>query len=134
LKYLLDTNACISVLRSPHSSKIAQRLSTLVPGEAGICSVVRMELIFGAYRSQKVAATLTAVEELLLGMLSLPIDDLVADHAGRIRADLAALGTPIGPYDALIAGCGLAYGMTVVTRNVTEFGRVSGLSVENWEV
>jgi tRNA(fMet)-specific endonuclease VapC len=134
LKYLLDTNACISVLRSPHTSKIAQRLSTLLPGEARICSVVRMELIFGAYRSKQVAATLTAVEDLLLGLPSLPIDDAVANTAGRIRAELAALGTPVGPYDALIAACGLTHGIVIVTRNVAEFGRVAGLSVENWEV
>lgn len=90
--------------------------------------------MFGAYRSKRSAMTVAAVEDFLKGMPSIVIDDPIADYAGRIRAGLGDQGAPIGPYDALIAACGLAHGIVVVTRNVAEFSRVAGLTVENWEV
>jgi len=49
-----------------------------------------------------------------------------------IRAGLEARGTPIGPIDTLIAGHALAMGVTLVTGNTREFGRVEGLTLENW--
>lgn len=67
-----------------------------------------------------------------LGMPLLPFDDSDARAAGEIRAELKRKGTPIGPYDLLIAGQARARGLTVVTRNVGEFRRVEGLKVEAW--
>ena len=57
-----------------------------------------------------------------------------AEHAARVRAYLESLGTPIGPYDTLLAGHALSLSLIVVTANVTEFSRVPGLAVENWHV
>ena len=57
-----------------------------------------------------------------------------ARRAGLIRAELANRGTPIGPYDVLIAGQALNRGLILITRNVREFSRVSGLQIEDWEV
>ena len=54
-------------------------------------------------------------------------------QAGEIRAVLAAAGTPIGPYDVPIAGQAAARRLVLVTRNVGEFSRVSGLRIENWQ-
>ena len=58
--------------------------------------------------------------------------DHAAMHAGRARAQLAAAGAPIGPYDVLIAGHARSLGLVVVTNNEREFARVPGLEVENW--
>ncbi|CCV09012.1 PilT protein domain protein (fragment) [Mesorhizobium metallidurans STM 2683] len=55
-----------------------------------------------------------------------------ARHAGDIRAALATLGTPIGPYGALIGGQARARNLTLVTRNVREFERIKNLAVETW--
>jgi tRNA(fMet)-specific endonuclease VapC len=60
-------------------------------------------------------------------------DDAVAEVYGRLRAELDLRGTPIGPNDLLIAATALAHGLTLVTRNEKEFGRVPGLRIENWE-
>ncbi len=65
---------------------------------------------------------------------SLPFDDGAAAIAGRVRAQLAVTGTPIGPYDLQIAAIALAHGLTVVTHNTKEFKRVAGLQVEDWEM
>jgi tRNA(fMet)-specific endonuclease VapC len=74
---------------------------------------------------------LAAYEELRLTILDFTAVD--ARKAAEIRAALAAGGTPIGPYDVLIAGQALQRGLVVVTRNTREFSRVPGLNVENWE-
>lgn len=63
---------------------------------------------------------------------SLPFDDAAAEEYGRIRAELTAAGTPIGPNDLMIASIALANQLTLVTSNTAEFGRVPGLQIENW--
>ena len=65
--------------------------------------------------------------------LSFPFDGNAARHFGRIRADLAKTGNPIGPYDLQIAAIALSHSLTVVTHNTREFSRVSGLNLEDWE-
>ena len=67
-----------------------------------------------------------------MGGASLPLDAAAADHAARIAAALARAGTPIGPFDLLIAGVARANGALLLTRNLAEFGRVEGLLVEDW--
>jgi tRNA(fMet)-specific endonuclease VapC len=70
----------------------------------------------------------------LFGQLpSLPFDDAAAEIYGQIRATLTAQGNVIGPNDLLIAAIALANGSILVTRNIHEYSRVSGLSIENWE-
>lgn len=64
----------------------------------------------------------------------LDFDQNDAFVAGEIRAALAAKGTPIGPYDVLIAGQAKARGLTLVTNNVGEFNRVENLQVEDWSL
>ena len=93
--------------------------------------VVLHELYFGAYRSTNVAANLARLNHLPFEVLPLDAND--AQHAGIIRAQLAAAGSPIGPYDVLIAAQAVVRERTLVTRNIREFERVVGLAVLNWE-
>lgn len=88
------------------------------------------ELYFGAYRSQRRERNLALVDALRFEVLPLDLED--ARQAGEVRASLAALGTPIGAYDVLIAGQARARGLVLVTRNVREFSRVPGLACDNW--
>lgn len=89
--------------------------------------------MFGALRSQRSEENCRHVARLLSALPSLPIDDRVADRAAETHARLTAAGTKIGPNDLLIAAVALAHGLTLITHNVSEFGRVSGLSIADWE-
>jgi len=108
-------------------------LKSLPPSEVAVCSVVKAELYYGAARSVDPERTLTTQREFLDRLVSLDFDDRAAEVSGHVRADLAAKGTPIGPYDLQIAAIALANDLTLVTRNVDEFRRVEGLKVEDWE-
>jgi tRNA(fMet)-specific endonuclease VapC len=129
VRYLLDTNALIQVLRGPGSS-VESRLRTLEPDDVGVSAVVMHELYYGAFRSERPESNLAVVEEIGLTVVELARED--AREAGRLRATLAAAGLPIGPFDVLIAGQAVARGLTLVTRNTREFARVDGLAVQDW--
>ncbi|MBE2267717.1 MAG: type II toxin-antitoxin system VapC family toxin [Anaerolinea sp.] len=132
MKYLLDTNTCIRYLNG-RSPSVFRRLDELAEEDVCVCSVVKLELRYGALRSHAVEKTLAQQETFLNRFVSLPFDDAAHFHAAQIRADLARLGTPIGPYDLLIAAIALANDLTLVTHNTREFGRVVGLKYEDWE-
>ncbi|WP_174298924.1 type II toxin-antitoxin system VapC family toxin [Sphingomonas bacterium] len=129
MTFSLDTNAVIAVLRDPGGT-VAQRLRQRSPGDVSVSAVVLHELYWGAYRSARVEHNLAQVDALAFPVLDLDLDD--AREAGQLRAELAAVGLPIGGYDLLIAGQARARGLIVVTANTREFERVSGLSVEDW--
>ena len=133
MKYLLDTNTCIRYLNG-RSPAVFQRLNGTPEAEVCVCSVVKLELRYGALRSDYAEKTLTQQDKFLSRYKSLPFDDAAHIHAAIIRADLARTGTLIGPYDLLIAAIGLANNLVVITHNTNEFGRVAGLQIEDWEV
>jgi tRNA(fMet)-specific endonuclease VapC len=129
--FLLDTDVCIDVLRG-RAPEIAERMAAHHPSEIRMSSVVRAELYFGARRSAHVSENLTLLERFFEPFQSLPFDDGCASSYGLVRAELAGGGTPIGPNDLLIAATARAHDLTLVTRNVAEFGRVAGLRLEDW--
>lgn len=130
MRYLLDANAIITALNEP-AGPLSRRLHGLVPADVGVSAVVMHELYFGAFKSQQRERNLALVDALRFEVLPLDTED--ARHAGEIRAWLAAHGTRIGAYDILIAGQARARALTLVTRNLREFGRVPGLTTENWQ-
>ncbi len=132
MKYLLDTNTCIRYLTG-RSQAVFERLNKTAEADICVSSVVKFELRYGALRSNSVEKTLAEQAMFLDRFVSLPFDDRAHFHAARIRADLARLGTPIGPYDLLIAAIAQANDLILVTHNVGEFSRVSGLQIEDWE-
>jgi tRNA(fMet)-specific endonuclease VapC len=130
--YLLDTNACIHILNESFPA-LSARLQEHSPVEIFLCSVVKAELIYGAYRSSHVADNLRLLEKFFEPFASLPFDDRCVNHYGRIRSDLERAGMRIGPNDLIIAATAVAYDLTLVTGNTREFARVAGLALENWE-
>ena len=131
ITHVLDTNAFIALVGTK-SEKLVRRFTLKPLGAVAVPSVVAHELYYGAMRSQRVAYNL---ETLRLAMANIAILEFDANDAlisGQVRAALAALGTPIGPYDVLIAGQAKARRISVVTNNVREFGRVAELNVEDW--
>jgi tRNA(fMet)-specific endonuclease VapC len=99
-----------------------------------LASIVVAELLFGALRSRDVAKNLADVRAFVSGFRSLDFGAAAAEEYAKIRADLAAKGTPIGPNDLLIAASALTNGLTLVTHNTSEFSRVMGLTLDDWQI
>lgn len=115
-------------------SGVRRRLTTISPNDVAVCAIVKAELFYGAMRSHNPSKTLAEQEKFLKLFVSLPFDDAAANIFGTIRAELAAIGTPIGPYDLQIAAIAMANDLILITHNVREFSRVNGLKFEDWEV
>ena len=131
MRYLLDTNICIYVIKHK-PEKVFQKLQTIHPEDVCISSVTYAELVHGVEKSAAVEKNRLALSILLANMEILDFDVDAADCYGKIRAGLEKNGTPIGPLDMMIAGHAQSLGYTVVTNNVKEFSRVSALKMENW--
>lgn len=130
IRYLLDTNAVIAILKAPQGA-VSQHLRRHNPQDIAVSSLVMHELFYGAFHSRQVQKNLAIVDSLQFEALDFDQED--ARHAGEIRAQLAQQGTPIGAYDVLIAGQARARDLILVTRNVREFKHVPDLAIEDWE-
>ena len=135
MSHLLDTNSFIDHLRRGPASNVTARLAAAPPGSVYLCSVVLAELHYEALHSGPAhqAANLALLAKLRSQFVSLPFDDRAAEEYGKVREQLATLGTPIGPNDLLIAAIALANHLTLVTHNTAEFSRVPGLVLEDWQ-
>ncbi|MFA8326693.1 PIN domain-containing protein [Burkholderia ubonensis] len=132
--YMLDTNICSYIMRERPQVGLS-RLQSCVGAQHRIVvsAVTYAEMRFGAIgkkASPKHADLVTAFVSRLDGVL--PWDAAAVDATTAVRAELAARGTPIGANDASIAGHAIAAGAVLVTHNTREFGRVDGLSFEDW--
>lgn len=132
MSWLLDTNACIDYLKRG-TPAIQERLRATKPGDVYLCSIVKSELLYGAYKSQNPERTLRVQRAFFRCFPSLEFDDRCADTLGHIRAELSRNGGLIGPYDMMIAAVAIANGLTLVTNNTREFQRVPHLSIEDWK-
>lgn len=130
MTHLLDTDTCIGVLRQ--KSGFVQRLSALSPNEIAISTITAYELFCGVEKARDPSAERAKVERFISAVVELQLDRLSIQKAAELRADLERQGTPIGPYDLLIAGQALAHGLILVTNNVREFQRAKGLVVVSW--
>jgi tRNA(fMet)-specific endonuclease VapC len=130
LRYLLDTNLCIRVLRD-RTPGLRERFNTEADGLA-ISTIILTELLYGAAKSARPDANGREVENFAARLEVLPYDAAAAHHAADIRAGLERQGRSIGSYDVLIAGHARSRGLIVVTGNRGEFDRVDGLRCEDW--
>ncbi|HEY4030382.1 MAG TPA: tRNA(fMet)-specific endonuclease VapC [Caulobacteraceae bacterium] len=130
LRYMLDTNLCIRVLRD-RPRAVRDRFN-LNANELCISTIVLTELLHGAARSARPEHNRAEVERFAARLDVLAFDATAADHAADIRANLERRGQIIGGYDLLIAGHARARGLVVVTGNLGEFRRVEGLRCEDW--
>lgn len=130
LRYLLDTNLCIRVLRD-RPPGLRERFN-LNADALCISTVVLTELLHGAAKSARPEHNRHEVERFAAKLEVLPFDAVAADHAADVRAALERVGQPIGGYDVLIAGHARSRGLIVVTGNLSEFQRVDGLRCEDW--
>lgn len=128
--YLLDSDICIRFLRN-RDRRLPGRLNALA-GQLFTSVIVRHELMNGAALSIHPIEQRSEVEDLLARLDVLDFDAAAADHAADIKADLRQRGCMIGANDLLISGHARSRSLIVVTGNLREFGRVSGLRSEDW--
>lgn len=131
LRYLLDTDICIYVLKRRLPAVLAH-FDRLRPGEAAISTIAFGELAFGASKSKSRDLVQLQLEALTTVAPVEPVPIEAAQHYAEIRAALKGQGTPIGGNDLWIAAHARAARLTLVTNNEREFRRVAGLKVQNW--
>ena len=131
MRYMLDTNICIYIIKHK-PEKVFRELKKHNPSEVCISSVTYAELIHGVEKSAAVEKNRLALSLLLANIEILNFDVNAANCYGKIRANLEKKGTPIGPLDIMIAGHAQSLDYTVVTNNVKEFSRVTDLNIVNW--
>lgn len=131
--YLLDTNVCIHLLNG-RNSNIEQRFRACSPADICLCSIVQAELLYGARHSQMVNSNLQRLKLFFAPLARIPFDDRSAEEYGVIRAALSEQGLIISPIDLLIAAIARANDAILITHNTKEFGRITGLRIEDWEL
>ena len=131
MRYLLDTNICIYLIKK-RPSKVLERFRQHSPQDIAISTVTLFELQYGVEKSQYRQRSEDALAKFFLPLNLIDLDRSSAVEAATIRAQLEKEGMPIGAYDLLIAGLARSLDMTLVTNNTREFERIAGLHLENW--
>ena len=129
--YFLDTNTCIYFLNGKYEVIKIKILET-PPNDICIPSIVKAELLFGAYKSNNKESIIDKVERFLEPFAITPFTDEMTYIYAEIRSQLEKGGKIIGPNDLLIASIVHFYNGILITNNINEFKRVKNLRVENW--
>lgn len=130
MKFLLDTNTCIFLMKN-HYTTVAKYKHNILLGIA-ISSITLSELKYGVYNSVNLERNGENLLRFLIGVTVLDYNSAAAEEYGRIRAQLRRKGMPIGQMDMLIAAHAKADNLTLVTNNTREFARIDGLHLEDW--
>ena len=131
MKYLLDTNICIYIIKKLPAS-VRDRFEAHSVGDIGISAITYCELEFGVALSAQPATNGVALQKFVAPLEILEFRPEIGPVYGQLRSDLVRAGKTIGPLDLLIAAHAKHLGLTLVTNNVREFSRVPGLRIENW--
>ena len=131
MKYMLDTDICIYIIKKSPSS-VEKEFRRHAVDDICISAIAYGELETGVMKSENLFANRRALEEMLSGIKIVPFNALAAEVYGSIRAELDKSGKVIGSNDMLIAAHAKSLGLTLVTNNTKESDRIPGLCVENW--
>lgn len=131
MKYMLDTNICIFVIKNKTES-VLQKFMEHNPNDICISSITYAELLHGVEKSMAKEKNRIALTMFLSEIQIVSFDVLAAQSYGIIKANLQKKGQPIGPMDTLIAAHAQSIGLTLVTNNTREFSRVENLVLEDW--
>lgn len=131
MKYLLDTNICIYLIKG-NDEKLIKKFVKHSPIDFAISSITVSELWYGCYKSIKKEENITALTEFLQPFEIINFDEHAAETYGSIRNQLEKNGTIIGAMDMLIASIALSNNLILLTNNEKEFNRVPKLKIENW--
>jgi tRNA(fMet)-specific endonuclease VapC len=131
MKYMLDTNICIGLIRRKPKALI-ERLVACSPGDVCVSSIAVAELVHGAKKSSQTAQNTSALEGFLIPLNVKDFDQSAATAYGEIRVALEKQGNIIGSMDMLIAAHALSLEVILVTNNTSEFQRIPNLKLEDW--
>ena len=131
MRYMLDTNICIFLIRKK-SNKALKKLLQHEPEEICISAVTYAELVHGVEKSKAIERNRVLLTQLLSNIEIMDFDDKAAEEYGNIRTNLEEKGFSIDPLDTMIAGHARSLGYILVTNNTKEFDRVENLVVEDW--
>lgn len=130
-RYMLDTDTCSYIMKRSRPA-LLRRLKRVPLAAVCVSVVTKAELLFGVETSPRRAQDEEAVLAFLRHVEVLDFPDAAAVHYAQIRAGLKRGGTMIGANDLFIGAHARSLGLTLVTNNTQEFGRIEGLAVENW--
>jgi len=133
MKYMLDTNICIYLIKQ-QPPKVLKHFKSHTVGDIGISSITLAELRYGVSKSRHIEKNQQALDEFILPLEIADFDEKAAQEYGAIRAELEGAGKPIGSMDLLIGAHALAIGVTLVTNNTKEFRQVKNLKITDWSV
>ena len=131
MKYMLDTNICIYIIKQKPQNVI-RRFRQAKISEIGVSSITLSELEYGVMKSAKPEQNRMALAQFIAPIEIPAYDDAAAQHYGEIRADLERQGKPIGSLDMLIAAHARSLNSILITNNETEFKRIPNLKIKNW--
>jgi tRNA(fMet)-specific endonuclease VapC len=131
MKLMLDTNVCIYLIKE-HPPSILERFASHAVGDIGISVITLAELEYGVSKSSRPARNREALDQFIAPLELASFDRRATAAYGKLRSTLEKKGQSIGSMDLLIAAHALSLDVRLITRNVREFGRVPGLSVEDW--
>ena len=131
MRYMLDTNICIYIIKHK-PEKVFQKLLEFDPEDICISVITYAELLHGVEKSMARDRNMIALTLFLSNIEIIDYNQKAAMEYGLLKASLEKTGKPIGPFDMLIASHAKSLGYTLVTNNTKEFERVEGLSLENW--
>jgi tRNA(fMet)-specific endonuclease VapC len=130
-RYMLDTDTCSYIVKRS-SDVLLRRLQRVAVDDVCVSVITKSELLFGVKMSPRCEQDERAVDAFLGHIEVLDFTDEASFHYAKIRADLKRHGTMIGANDLFIAAHARSLGLTLVTHNSREFGRISHLTIENW--
>jgi len=133
MKYMLDTNICIYLIKQ-NPAKVLKHFKSRAIGDIGISSITLAELRYGVSKSQHVEKNQQALDEFILSLEIADFDEKSAQEYGAIRAELERTGKPVGSMDMLIGAHAHALGVTLVTNNTKEFKQIKNLKIADWSV
>lgn len=131
MKYMLDTDTCVYAINKRPQS-VFDRFKKERVGDIALSSIALSELRYGAEKSGNPEKNGKALEDFISPLEILEYGEEQSEEYGRIRSYLERRGEPIGSMDMLIAAHAVSLGITLVTNNQREFGRVPGLTIETW--
>jgi tRNA(fMet)-specific endonuclease VapC len=132
-RYMLDTDTCSYIMKRS-SDAVLKRLQKVPVSDVCISVITKSELLYGVELSPRRQQDEAALNAFLRFVEALDFPDKASLHYARIRADLKTAGKMIGANDLLIAAHARSLGLTLVTNNTRDFGRVRNLATENWTI
>lgn len=131
MKYMLDTNTCIFIMKEDVT--VLNKLSNIDFSHICISSISLSELEYGVCKSQQYERNRKILDNFIKYFLIIPYSNNVAVEYGKIRAELERMGKPIGAMDMLIAAHAITENLTLITNNKREFERIKQLKIEDWK-